>query len=499
MIPLSKPKLIWGLLGALFVSFALVSCEDLPVDVKLNVSPKEVTIPANGGSASVKFTSPVAWTASASATWVQFSPASGAAGDVTLKVSAEANPSETERTATVTVKIVDADYSESLKVIQPGNKPEPAISVSVSSVTIGGKGGEAKVSVTANAAWTAAADNTWITVSPAEGNGDASVTISASANGKTESRSGVVTFTCGTKTAAVSVAQEAATLQEIGALRGTIQDWTDGGTITMGANGQSQITDQEWYVYLPVDDKVIPMDKGSDGTYSAKVESHYATMPMLFVKGAEEIFGSVYYAAYVPEGDGTYPVSLIKTTTSAHAVYVPIDGPVSVRLDPVELKASFAEIPVSWIPLGVGVFKDGFIAGTLGLGEIEMEVMIEKNQYSEEYRMIEPYAAVAQAYPDDFEYVSEGAELVFFIKEDGSVFFKETFTGLILGEGYGEIWVMSLVPECGFSSYSYYGKWDAETSSVVYDVPAALYLSGVDKYYLTNTDGVMKVTLPAAQ
>lgn len=213
MIPLLKPKFIWGLIGAAFMSFALVSCEDLPVTLNLGVSPKEVTIPAEGGSASVRFTSPVAWKAEASATWVQFSPESGEAGDVTLNVSADANPDEAQRTATIKVTIVDTEYSETVKVIQPGKPaPEaPSLKLSVQTLSAPSDGASLAVSVDANYEWTAAAADSWVTLSADKGDaGQSRLTVTIAKNENTAARSSKVTFTCQTLKVELPVQQEAA-------------------------------------------------------------------------------------------------------------------------------------------------------------------------------------------------------------------------------------------------------------------------------------------------
>ena len=81
----------------------------------LSVSRPSVKLSADGGSATVTVTSNVAWTAASDASWFEFSPKSGSAGETEVTISAEANAasalsgtliltsSSGERTATVTV------------------------------------------------------------------------------------------------------------------------------------------------------------------------------------------------------------------------------------------------------------------------------------------------------------------------------------------------------------------------------------------------------------
>ena len=584
MIPIFKPKLIWGLLGALFVSLALVSCEeDIPLD--LSVTPKEVTIPADGGSATISFTSPVAWKAVSSADWVNISPASGEAGDMVIKLSAKANPDQTERSATVTVSIVDTDYSETVKVIQPGSEPPfvpslevqpeslrasaqgeelsftvtanlawtasvdadwvslsaksgkegsasvkvsvaenkaesergavitvtgegvsktvtlsqaafvPSISLAKNSVSFGATGGRQTIALTANSDWRASVSDSWIHADPVSGSGNATITVDVPENTVLEARSGSIVFTSGSKSVTLAVSQSTATMTEISGIRATVGNWEDGGEITFTSGGQSMPKDQDWMVYLPAEQKAIAMTKGQDGLYTAEVKDHYPTMLMYFVKDNADMFGSVYYSAYIPEEDGTYTTPLALTTSSYYAAYVPVDGPVSVTLDPVALTATFEAIPVLWEYVGKAMFTDGIITYSWELEMRPMEVDLYRNPVNGDYLIPNPYAEMWETYPEEFGYDPENAELIFCIKEDGTVYFKETYTGVTFGE-YGPVWVMSLVPECGWNNFAYYGTWDESTLTVVYDVPVAIHLLVDQGYYYSNKDGVMKITLP---
>lgn len=74
----------------------------------------------------VSFTAPAAWTTTVTATkavdWLTVDPSSGSAGDVSMKVTAQANTGYEERAATVTIK--SGDVSKSFVVRQSG-KPRP--------------------------------------------------------------------------------------------------------------------------------------------------------------------------------------------------------------------------------------------------------------------------------------------------------------------------------------------------------------------------------------
>lgn len=495
---LNNAKTLTGVLLALFFA---ASCEDvpeIPVNVNLGVTPKEVTIPAEGGRASVSFNSPLAWETSCSEDWLQISPGSGQPGDIVLTLSAGANESTDQRSATVTVKVTGTQFSETVKVIQTGAEPPfvPSVELSQTSFDAGATGGELSVSVISNLDWSASADASWIRISPASGKeGTTAVTLTVAANQDLQSRSATVTFKGDGVSAALAVQQSAGTMTEITGFAGSIQDWADGGGITIPSGGQNPATEDSWQVFLPVEGRLLDMAKGQDGIFTAEIMDHYPTMRIFLVKEGKDVFGSVYYAAYMPGQDGVYTSALALTSNSAYSLYVPVDGPVSVSLDTKALSVSFREIPQEWKTIGSCRFTDGFITYIWDLEMGPMDVEIQKKGELQEYRLVNPYAELWKAYPEEFSY-EEGGDLVFRIKDDNTVYFKETYTGVILPE-YGAAWVMSAVPEAGWSSYSYYGTWDQASSTVICDKPAVIYLEGVGRYYLTNSDGLMRIVLPA--
>jgi uncharacterized protein (TIGR02145 family) len=66
------------------------------------------------------------------------------------------------------------------------------------------------MSVTSNAAWTAAALADWLTLAPAAGNGNGTVNITVTGNTTADARTATVTLTAGTLTRTVSVSQDVA-------------------------------------------------------------------------------------------------------------------------------------------------------------------------------------------------------------------------------------------------------------------------------------------------
>lgn len=95
--------------------------------------------------------------------------------------------------------------------VNPEPKPEDKVTLTVTpaSVSLPGRDGTAEVVITTTADWTATSGETWLTVSPASGHGDATITLTAEEFlGKSLLRDGSVTVTAGELKKTVKVAQK---------------------------------------------------------------------------------------------------------------------------------------------------------------------------------------------------------------------------------------------------------------------------------------------------
>ncbi|MBR4432128.1 MAG: Ig-like domain-containing protein [Paludibacteraceae bacterium] len=81
----------------------------------------------------------------------------------------------------------------------------PKLSVTPTTIDDKGQGGTYTISVTCNRAWTAECEQAWATVSPAEGDGNAEVTVTVEANTATTADAQTITFTAGTVKKTVTV------------------------------------------------------------------------------------------------------------------------------------------------------------------------------------------------------------------------------------------------------------------------------------------------------
>jgi arabinoxylan arabinofuranohydrolase len=108
-------------LGLLFlVTLPAFSCKKKEIETQLTVSSLQVVFEPEGSSADVAITGNVNWTATAntSAPWLTISQSSGAPGNVTLKLTANANNTGATRGAIVTIKASNG-ADKQIQVTQP--------------------------------------------------------------------------------------------------------------------------------------------------------------------------------------------------------------------------------------------------------------------------------------------------------------------------------------------------------------------------------------------
>lgn len=135
------------LIASVLLAACVVSCKkETPVEDAVTLkSPASVTVPVTGDVVSISFNSSVAWTATSSQTWLSLSPASGEAGDVTIKASAVKNETYDARTAEVTITA----GTKTAKVTVTQGQVD-AVVVKETSFEIPAEGGEIDIPVAAN-------------------------------------------------------------------------------------------------------------------------------------------------------------------------------------------------------------------------------------------------------------------------------------------------------------------------------------------------------------
>ena len=178
-----------------------------PTANNLTLSQTSLSFASAAASSAVNVTANVGWTVTDDQTWLSASPTSGS-NNGSFTVSATANTGTTSRTGTVTV--TGGGLTRTVAVTQAGTTAS-TLTVSATSLALASSASTGTFSITSNVSWTVTDDQTWITVSPASGVSNATVTVSAIANTATTSRSGTVTVSGGSITRTVAVTQAAAT------------------------------------------------------------------------------------------------------------------------------------------------------------------------------------------------------------------------------------------------------------------------------------------------
>lgn len=164
--------------GTLSIAGETVTVVQAATTCAFNVDPASVSIPSSGGPASVAVTTGAscAWTAASDVPWIAITSGAAGTGSGPVTFAIDANTGGA-REGTLTVA------GQRVTVRQGG--VDCAYRLSPSSLSIGAAGGTSVIAVSTSSGctWTAAANDTWISVTAgASGNGSGSVTLSVSAN-----------------------------------------------------------------------------------------------------------------------------------------------------------------------------------------------------------------------------------------------------------------------------------------------------------------------------
>lgn len=316
---LSQSKTLTGVLLALFFAASCEELPEMPTNVNLGVTPKEVTIPAEGGTAKVSFNAPVSWEATTSVDWLSISPASGESGnDVTITLVAKANGSTDRRTASVTVTVVVAEkkFTESVNVIQEGAtppEPDPSLEVSVDGFKFNAEGGDGSFNIVSNLPWSAKVSADWLSLTQYSGDaGTATVIVTGARNETIEARRGTVTVTAGNLQKTVTVSQEGASAW-ISVSSQKEEAPADGATISLTVSSNAQWSASASSGWLSVNPA-----SGTDGTVatitvSANTSVQERTGTVTFTAGNASATVTVVQAGITPI------ITLAYTTLTAPA------------------------------------------------------------------------------------------------------------------------------------------------------------------------------------
>lgn len=191
----------------------------------------------------------------------------------------------------------------------PENKDEK-LAVNPKEIKCPDAGGEYIVALTAQNSWTAKSDNAWVTVSPAQGEGNAEVRIKISANKESAESKSKVTFTDGENVVELPITRAAKAAPRLQIISETdIFTPRDGGTYTIQIESNIQ-----WQV-----DKTanwITLDKGmgkNNGSVTMTIAA--ATIP-------EETTAKVTVSQYTGSGAEAQVITITRGGTDATSLSV---------------------------------------------------------------------------------------------------------------------------------------------------------------------------------
>ncbi len=192
---------------------------DVIEQFNLTASPESLSFNADGGESSINISSSREWSAFATnnETWFTVSPASGASGSTSIKVTVQNNSTYVAREGEITVKA--GSERRFVKVSQ-----EASMKVSQESFYTPSVGGTLSVEVTTTSEWKAESKAAWMKANKLNGK---ELEIVVEANDELKERESQVVVTYGAQTVNITVKQGSADDRNISAPEGYHLVWHD--------------------------------------------------------------------------------------------------------------------------------------------------------------------------------------------------------------------------------------------------------------------------------
>lgn len=266
-----------------------------------------------------------------------------------------------------------------------------------------------------------------------------------------------------------------------------IMDWLD----VEGYLGKEEDPGVQEHVWsVDYNNSLYPFEKQEDGTYHQvfSIGSYWAEIRIV-KDDYDEVWGCAIpnYGKYLTAKEPTDVIPM------APNYYFYIQGDTDMFDLVLDTKAKTLTVTLlehQWEPLGTGIFIDDIVSNAFTLPHEEIPVEVEADKNASIYRIKNPYKN--WSYSKYFDYTDE-AEIILYVKPDGSVWFRETFLGLSDSQ-YGDFYASTMVPETGWD-YNYYGLY--------YPKYGFIQFTNYLNYNLTsygslrsNRNGMTSLTLP---
>ena len=190
---------------------ATITVNQAGKDVVFTLSDQQLNAETAGLEKTIEFESNTDWTASSDASWLTVTPASGKASDAKVSITIKAEKNDTFDARTAKVNVTAGKNSAVITVSQAGK--DVVFTLSDQQVNAETAGLEKTIEFESNTDWTASSDASWLTVTPASGKASdakVSITIKAEKNTLAKTRNAKVSVSAGSKSAVITVNQEAA-------------------------------------------------------------------------------------------------------------------------------------------------------------------------------------------------------------------------------------------------------------------------------------------------
>ena len=195
-----------------------VTLRQSKADESLSVSTAKLEFDETGGTSSFTITSNTRWTVSGGAEWLSYSPKEGT-DNGSISIAVQTNTAEFSREAVLTVTSAGGSQPQTITITQA----EKTVTLTIEPAVINAMAvaDDYTFKIEGNATWKVTADdNTWLTYTPSEGTGPATVTVIISDNNGASDRATSlhVTSASGKYNLPCSITQAAATLPDVTAV-----------------------------------------------------------------------------------------------------------------------------------------------------------------------------------------------------------------------------------------------------------------------------------------
>lgn len=194
----------------------VISVEQAKSYVKTMGSP-EINVEMRGGESSIQVGSNTDWWVYQKPDWINVDKGEGK-GDATIKLNIKPNDNKVERTGYIVVlpkclstplNNISVNTKSEVQAVYAITQSGPSININKSDVLFDGNAGSQSINVRADAPWTLnkSAEDDWLTVTPMSGNGDATITISATENNTRQDRVATLTLKMGQQSKTITIGQ----------------------------------------------------------------------------------------------------------------------------------------------------------------------------------------------------------------------------------------------------------------------------------------------------